>query len=346
MKLLFYVSKLYSLPVVEPLIKEATLRNSQTQISLFVSKKVEKKLPDFFKQFPIYTLLKEAIGFKPDFVLCPGNFVDFRLPGVKIELFHGIGIEKPSHYKIRHFFDVYFTSGPIVTKEFKKIQKKHKYFRVIETGWPKIDHIINFDTNNLKEKYNIPKNKKVILYAPTHSARMQSASDLIPVFKNCIKKDEFWICKAHEFLDKTHIQEMEQQGICLVSTFDITPYLHIADVMISDTSSVIYEFMLLDKPVITYRTLANKNKGLNIERPEELRSALDRSFNNPGEFSKTRKNYIKKVNPVVDGTISATILNQLQKWFDTPFKNRRKPLNLYRKMQILYHSRFKKGYLR
>jgi len=346
MKLLFYISKLYSLPVVEPIIKEASHRNVKIQISLFLSKKVEKKLPDYFKQFPIYTSLEEAIDFYPDFVLCPGNFVDFRLPGIKVELFHGIGIEKPSHYKIRHFFDVYFTSGPIVTSKFKKIQKKHKYFRVVETGWPKIDHIINFDTKNLKEKYNIPKNKKVILYAPTHSTRMQSASDLIPVFKTCIKDDEFWICKPHEFLDKTFIKEMKRQGIRLLSTFDITPYLHIADVMISDTSSVIYEFMLLNKPVITYRTLANKNKGLNIEIPEELRNALDRSLNNPDEFSKIRSNYIKKVNPVVDGTISSTILSQLQKWFDTPFKKRRKPLNLYRKMQILYHSRFKKGYLR
>lgn len=47
-------------------------------------------------------------------VLCPGNFVDFRLPGIKVELFHGIGIEKPSHYKIRRFFDLYLTSGPVV----------------------------------------------------------------------------------------------------------------------------------------------------------------------------------------------------------------------------------------
>ena len=346
MKLLFYVSKLYSLPVVEPLVKEASLRDSKVQVSLFVSSKVKKKLPDSFRHYPIYTSLDEAIAFNPDFVLCPGNFVDFRLPGIKIELFHGIGIEKPSHYKIRHFFDVYFTSGPAVTKEFERIQKKHKYFRIVETGWPKIDHIVNFDRRNLRKRYNIPEGKKVILYAPTHSTKMQSATDLIPVFKNCIRKDELWICKPHEFLNKSLIEELRKQGVQLLSTFDITPFLHIADVMISDTSSVIYEFMALDKPVVTYRTLSNKDKGLNITTPCELRTALDRCLNNPTELSETRNNYINKVNPLLDGSISAKILNQLQEWFDTPFKRGKKPLNLYRKMQILYHAKFKKGYLR
>ena len=178
MKLLFYVSKLYSIPVIQPLVSEAAGRNAR--VAFFVSSKVMKQLPDAFSEFEIFTELKDAITFNPDFVLCPGNFVDFRLPGIKVELFHGIGIEKPSHYRIRHFFDLYLTSGPVVTEHFKEMGKKYEYFRTVETGWPKIDHILNYDTTHIKERFNIPCNKKIILFAPTHSKTMESASAILP----------------------------------------------------------------------------------------------------------------------------------------------------------------------
>jgi len=346
MKLLFYVSKLYSVPVVQPLVKEAERRG--VKIALFASSKVKKSLPDEISALPVFTDLKSATAFKPDFVLCPGNFVDFRLPGIKVELFHGIGVEKPSHYRIRHFFDMYLTSGPVVTRRFTQMQKKNKYFRIVETGWPKIDHILKYDTTDLKERYDIPAGRKVILYSPTHSRTMQSATLLLPEIEKTMKPDEIWLCKPHEFMDRSLVNGIaDKQHFRLITDYDITPYLYLADVMVSDTSSVIYEFMVLDKPVVTFRTLARKDKGVNIHKPLELRAALDRSLLNPGEFSNNRKRHLEQVNPRLDGNISKGIIDLLSTIDpEEPVGTRRKPLNLFRKLQILYHSRFRKGYMR
>ena len=179
---------------------------------------------------------------------------------------------------------------------------------------------------------------------------MQSAEALLPVLPSVMREDEVWFCKPHELTDKTLLAELAALGsdrFRLVDDFDITPFLHLADVMVSDTSSVLYEFMALDKPVVTYRTLSRPDKGIDIAEPAELRQALDRCFANPAAFGPQRRRHLAEVNPRLDGSIAATVHDVLANIDCTkPLGRRRKPLNLFRKAQVLYHSRMRQGYLR
>ena len=346
MKFLFYISKRYSIPIIIPIVKY--LEKTDHSFALFTSQKVRKELPTDLVQDKLLKNIAEAIQFSADIIIVPGNFVDYRIPGIKVQIFHGLGVEKPSHYKIRHFFDVYCTSGPFVTKRFLKLQEKHKYFLVKEIGWSKVDHILNYPVNGLRDKFDIPKNKKVILFAPTHSKKMQSAESLLPMIPDVILEDEIWFLKFHELMNQKIIEKItNSQQIIIIKDYDITPYLYLADVLITDTSSVAYEFMLLDKPVITYQTQSRENKGINITQPSQLREAIDRSLKKPQEFHQNRTQHIEDINPRIDGNICDDLIKTLEKVIiNDELQNKNKPLNLFRKLQVLYHEKHKKGYLR
>ncbi|KAA3617128.1 MAG: hypothetical protein D8M58_03955 [Calditrichaeota bacterium] len=348
MKYLFYISKVYSIPIIQPLAKY--LKSQNIEYCFYVSAKVLKNAPQEWDKKLLLTLLDSAKKFNPDFVLCPGNFVDFRIPGIKVQLFHGLGVEKEAHYKIRHFFDIYLTSGPFVTKRFESIRKKNPYFLILETGWPKIDYILNYNSENIRKNLDLPSDKKIILYAPTFSTQHESATSLLDIIPRIIQENEFWLFKFHELMDKEVIKEFEridpEKGRVL-QNLEITPYLHASDVMVSDTSSVIYEFMVLDKPIVTFQTQSREDKGINILNPNELQAALDRSKKNPDELRQNRLQNLQEINPKLDGNISKTIFEQLEEIKkDYSFPKKGKPFNLFRKWQIVYHSIFKKGYLR
>ena len=347
MNFLFYITKQYSIPVIEPIVKFLETEN-KTTISFFISEKVNNVFPTKWDNYPIYRNFKEIKNNNFDFVIVPGIYVDFRLNGIKVQIFHGLGIEKESHYSIKHFFDVYLTSGPYVTNKFITLREKYKYFLVRETGWSKIDHILNYPKENLKERYNIPKNKNIILYAPTFSNKMESASEIIPNLSKLIQKNELWLVKFHELANKQLIGRLDKiNNIKIIDDYDITPYLHISDIMISDISSVVYEFMVLDKPVITYKINQRTDKGINCKNINELRPAIERSYKFPDEYRKKRQKHLQEINPYLDGKISENIIKYL-----ITIKNndllpeKRKPINVIRKMKILYHSKFKKGYVR
>lgn len=342
MKLLFYISKSYSYSIIKPIVKYLE-KHQKHQIAFYLFYWTVNEFPDEWLSYEVFELPEQAIEFKPDFVIAPGNFVDFRIPGLKVQLFHGLGIEKESHFKIRPYFDIYFTSGPYVTQRYKRLQRSHKNFIIRETGWTKIDYILSYPKKDLKAIFNIPENKKIILYAPTFSPKMQSAYDLLPIIPDIIRKDEFWLIKFHELMENRTIRIFKNyitKNCQIIDNPDITPYLHAADVLISDTSSVVYEFMILDKPVITFKTISRFDKGINIQEPSELRESIDRCLKDPFEYKHNRTLHLNDVNPYKDGKISERIITNLEDIFNTGIKpEKKRHVNFFRKMKILNKTR-------
>jgi CDP-glycerol glycerophosphotransferase (TagB/SpsB family) len=347
MKYLFYLAKAYSISIVAPMVEY--LAELHQDYAFYISDNVAQAFPSEWDKTRVLPDLQAARHYHPDFVLAPGNFVDFRIPGVKVQVFHGLGVEKPVHFTIRHFFDVYLTSGKYVTDRFTELQKKYKYFEVLETGWLKLDYILNYPQQKIAAIQGLPTGKKLILYAPTFSSRMQSATELLSSLPSIMREDEYWLLKFHELMPPEQIEPfrlLSSSAARIITKEEITPYLHLSDLMISDTSSVVYEFLALNKPVITYRTLARENKAYNITDAKELRSAIDISLSYPVHLRQRRDQAMSEVNPYLDGKTAQRVVTALESLNPRDFPKRHKPLNLFRKWQVIYHSLYRKGYLR
>lgn len=343
-RILFYLAHTSSIPIIKSLV-EYLQEVGHHDFGFYLTFRSVQDFPEEWMQYRICELPEQAVAFQPDFVIVPGDFVDYRIPGIKAHIFHGLAVEKDIHYRVRPLFDIYFTSGPIVTSRFQRLQKHYPWYLVQETGWPKMDYILNYPRKDLKKKLSLPEDRQIILYAPTIGDKIESATELLPIIPEIIRKNEHWCIKFHDNVKPKLIKIFEKYLVpdCeIVQANDIVPYLHAADLLISDTSSVIYEFMILDKPVITFRTRCRFDKGVNIFRPEQLRSAVDRCLAKPEEHHFNRIMHLNEVNPYRDGKCGQRIIEYLFNLADNEEVNRltKRSPNFFHKFQSLTRTKF------
>jgi CDP-glycerol glycerophosphotransferase len=128
---------------------------------------------------------------------------------------------------------------------------------ILCNGLPRNDDFINLK-NEVKNKPDELKNYKVVLYAPTFRATNNSEAyniDLENLIKKLNKATKFkWkvIVKLHpNMLDSSFIN-FNKNIINYSMVSDINDLLLITDILITDYSSVMFDYMLLNKPIILY----------------------------------------------------------------------------------------------
>jgi len=332
---LFFVTKPYSISILEPL-QEFIKTETSSQIYWFLASSARKITPTGIQLLTT----EEVEEYSPDAVIVPGNVVPHFWPGLKVQIFHGLGEEKRGHYRITGFFDLYCTPGPYMTSKFEELAKRQKHFMVTQTGWPKLDPLTqDIDQNILKKQFGLNLDKPVILYAPTFSPRYTSAEDLLNGISKLRKMPWQWLIKFHDLMELSIIEEYkktESTNFFIVKTNNIIQLMQVSDLLITDTSSVAYEYLLLDRPIITYRATTRKDKGINIQNIKDLRSSIEQSLNNPGKFSEQRKFYLTDLHPFTDGCSSKRVIESIEHVLQNELHKTlgKKPLRLFSKRKI------------
>ena len=337
MKILLFCENKYAVDIVRPLQDEAD-RQGGHEVLWYVHK---KKIPEFPIRNEVRwtNSIQEAYDFHPDAVFAPGNIVPYYLSGVKCSIFHGYAAEKRDQFRIRNYYDMYMTQGPYFTQEFLKLQETYKDFEVVETGWTRQDWIARHRHDFEEERKALLWNNgcdKMVLYAPTFSPKLSSLpkikDDLIRLLT---KKDILLLIKLHPLTQKAWVNEYKQlaenySNVIFEDDFAVTKYMLMADVMISDTSSTIYEMLLLDKPVITLDTVSQDPYWKNINDASQLISAYDEVFNNK-ELTEKRQWIISNYDPYTDGRCAERMLTAVSEYIKRHGVPEKRKLNLWRK---------------
>jgi CDP-glycerol glycerophosphotransferase len=158
--------------------------------------------------------------------------------------------------------------------------------KLVETGYPRNDFLSNYtpeDVEQTKEKYGIPKDKKVLLYAPTwRDNSFQTAGYTFELqadfrhWKEVLGKDWVVLFKPH-YLIINKFEEDESLKDFLISipaSDEISPLYIVSDALVTDYSSVFFDYAILKRPVYFYMydldTYMKDLRGFYLRIPEDL----------------------------------------------------------------------------
>lgn len=334
-KYLLYAAQNYSFAILRPLQEAIRQSGGQAQWFLMGNEINHQYLTD--DEIKLNSI-EEVIEFQPDAVFVPGNVVPTFIPGFKVAVFHGFNAGKLNrrgkldHFNIRGCFDLYCTQGPNTTATFNELANKYKHFSVKETGWPAIDPLY------LSE--SLQKNEKpTILLCSTFSRNLSCAETLFEKVKELSTTGRWnWLVQFHPKMASSTVEKyksIQGDNLVFVETDNVIPLLQKADVMVCDTSSVLTMFLLLNKPVVTFKNSNPKGHLIDIDNVDLLEPSIDRALQRPDDVMEPIVDFIEQTHPYKDGLSSQRVLNAVDELLEgSNLPKKSKPLNLVRAFKM------------
>lgn len=338
MKFILFCQNAYAFGIMSPIRDELVKRDSQ--YIWFVSQKLVQKFP--FVDEPHTSSILDLQLYQSDVIFVPGNEVPYYLRGIKTQIFHGLAGEKKGHFRIRHYFDLYLTQGPYFTNRFNELKEKHGNFDVIETGWPKLDSYGLHKTSYEAEKQELlarHETDKILLYAPTFSPSLTSAPALLEDIETLATDTGYLLMvKFHDLMSESLIHtykalSQKHKNIIFIEDKNIIKFLLLADLLISDTSSVIYEFLLLNKPAISFKTISKNVRWDNLTEKGQLTKSVLTNLKQD-VFKEERLALNAMYHPYNDGKSGLRMIQAVEKYASNNKIPEQRELTLDRKIKI------------
>lgn len=331
---LIYIAHPYSIPIGKPLQEEIEKQGHQ----VFWFSELEYTKSHLSGDEKILNTIQEVLDYNPHIVLTATDTVADFFPGIKVQIFHGFSANKrplmSDHFNIRGFFDLYTTQGPSTTKIFKDQAKRYGFFEVVETGWSKVDPLFPLETKALSKK-------PVILIASTFTTKLSLAKNekVFEELKRLALTEKYhFLCVLHPVLDqetKAKFQSLESASFNYFDTADLIPLFKKADIMFSDTTSAIIEFLLQEKPVVTFRNRKPGAHLIDVTQVSEIENAIDHALTRPIKTMNAIRDYIKWTHPYTDGKSSKRVVDAAIAFLNKDKSHLKpKPCNLIRKWKI------------
>jgi CDP-glycerol glycerophosphotransferase (TagB/SpsB family) len=326
---LLYGSERYALAILRPL--QAAIRARGDETAWFFDGPGAEDLVEGERSLSV----AEVRQWNPIAVITPGNHLPHFFPGVKVETFHGFNAGKPRPVSLRGFFDLYCTTGPKDTSQFGALAKKLGHFTVTETGWPKLDPFMKEIAGPLPPVRKSP----VILYHSTFSPSWSAAETLYEEVKRLSRDGRWhWIVSFHPKMEPAttaKFKALQNEYLTFAENDNILDLFPQVDMMCSDTSSALSEFLLTGKPVVTFKNRAPGPQLIDIDDPSQFEPAIERALSRPPELMQAIKAFGDAIHPYCDGHSSERVLDAIDAFITAGGRNRkRKPLNFWRKLKL------------
>ncbi len=243
------------------------------------------------------------------------KMIEPRSVGSKVQIFHGISFRNKAVREENASADHYFVVGPYMKRKFvERGMFENGDPRIVNIGFPKTDRLVSgaFDRSALLTQYGLSGERPVVLYAPTGQKKNSLELMGLDVIRTITDSNRFdLLVKLHDHpKDRkdwmTKVGALETDHTKLVRSLDVIPLLFLADILITDASSVANEYALLDRPIVfldvpeLLQAALNEGSAVDLETwgrkggiivpsPREVMGALESSLINPSQFSEVRR---------------------------------------------------------
>lgn len=208
--------------------------------------------------------------------------------------------------------------------------------KIREFGYPRNDYLVNItteETEGLKAKYNIPSDKSVILYSPTWRDNHFNEKGYVFNLECDFKKWKEQLGDKYVVLFKPHYlisNKFSNEGLedflyCIDESVDINELYVISDLLITDYSSVFFDYTILDRPVLFYmydlENYKDNLRGFYLDIYSELPGPIIEDENTlletirSGEFynNETMATFRNRFHSLENGLASKTVIEQIIK---------------------------------
>jgi hypothetical protein len=206
--------------------------------------------------------------------------IEPRRVGRRIQIFHGMSFRNRAIRPETEGADNYFLFGPYMKRGFEDSGILAAGDpRGVEIGFPKTDRLLDgtLDRAAIRAAHGVSGDRPVVLYAPTgerHNSMETMGEDLIAKLGAVDRYD--LLVKPHDHPHSTvdwwdRLAPLESEHVRLVHERDVIHTLSIADLLITDASSVANEYALLDRPIVfidvpaLFELTLRKNARLDLE---------------------------------------------------------------------------------
>ncbi len=198
---------------------------------------------------------------------------------ISVNTWHGIplktlGFDMPdgaeeSHNVIRCFLqsDYMLSANSFLTDIYNHAYKLADIYqgKIIEEGYPRLDTLFRFPREQVIEKLkkygvSVDASKKIILYAPTWKGKSWREADTgaeqFFTFKekleNLIDTGKYQILvKVHKLVYEKAKNELNHEAF-IPASMDANEVLSISDILVSDYSSIFFDYLALGRPILFY----------------------------------------------------------------------------------------------
>lgn len=240
---------------------------------------------------------------------------------------------------------VRFIEGAMRLEKIKKLYPKDNF---VQVGFSKLDPLFTGAETGLDiAKLGLDSSKQTILYAPTFNpSSLERFPDNWPKdfqqYNILIKPHTFTYTKKYYKKQRQKLAKWDKftnTYVAQPSDISLLPFMASADILLSEASSTLFEFVALDKPVIvcdfyklkwSYRGIFKyrferrfgkdnviyKDIGTHAQSYKALKNAIPHELKNPELCRAQRKQYTAEHVGYTDGLTSERIVDYLEKFSD------------------------------